>query len=146
MSDEITTWEGAPEEELAAREKVEEWSREKSAISNMIQTELGLYKTVLTAGAIEKLQNHIFWRMCSFLDEDEAKDWVDCYHEARDLNMSVDWNIDSVFALCSANRKIGRTSVISAVLEAISGARHYANTGGYENKDRGKEGEKRVIA
>lgn len=134
-----------PESEMAEQERFNDWldNRENNAVSNIINSELGLLKTVLTAGSIENLKDHIFWRMNSFLDEDEAKDWVDCYHEARDLGMSIDWVLDSVFALCSANRKIGRTNVISAVMDTLSGSkRDYMTYNPKDSKSGGKDSDR----
>ena len=133
-----------PELEMADQERWSEWmnSRENNAISNMINSELGLLKTVLTAGSIESMKDHIFWRMCSFMDEDEGKDWVDCFHEARDLGMSVDWVLDNVFALCSANRKIGRTNVISAVMNTLSGNKNDYLVYTDKSREKGRDSEK----
>ena len=136
--------ENTPEDELAAQEKLKEWSREGNAVTSLINSELGLLKTVLTAGSVETLKDHIFWRMCSFLDEDEAKDWCDCFYEAKDLYMSTDWVLSSIFALCSANRKIGKSNVISAVMETLSGS--HRDMISYNQRDsrqsRGKSDEK----
>jgi len=57
--------------------------------------------------------------MCSFLDDDEAKDHVAAYYEAKDLGMDTSFNVAYAFALCSANRKAGWNNLIGNLLDTM---------------------------
>ena len=129
-----------PEDELAARERIREWAGEKSAISNIVNTELGVLKMILTAGQIDTIKEHIIWRMCSFLDEDESRDWIDAYHEHKDLGMDTGWVLDQVMGLCSANRKISHSNIISAVMDTMDNSKreYLAYNPKNERSDNGK--------
>lgn len=129
MNDEMTKFDGnGADEATTARAKVEEMrGGEGNAITNVVQSELGLLKMIISAAAMDKLQDHLFWRMSSFLDENEALDHVAAYWEAKDLGMDTAFNLDYIFALCSANRKIGRTNLTAAILDSISSFRYTSN-------------------
>lgn len=120
----------------AARARVSSLQGEGNAITNAALNELGLMKSMLSAGSYAEIEKHVFWRMCSFEDEEEAFIHVAAYQEAIDLGMTTDWNIANLFALSSANRKIGRTSLINSILDAMSSFRNI-NIGQKEEKHRG---------
>lgn len=142
MSEEMVPYQNNGDDEgnrlAIAKEKIDGWKNEKSAVSNIVQNELGLLKTVLMASAYEDLKEHLFWRMCSFCDEEEALDHVAAYHEAKELGMDTDLNINFIFALCSANRQINHSNLVSEVLGSISSFHYTTN----ERKDRkGRSGD-----
>lgn len=80
--------------------------------------ELSLMQKILSTGS-EKYREETMWRMCDFIDEDEALDHVAAYYEARDLGMDTSFNVAFAFALCSANRKITRTNLLAQLLDSL---------------------------
>ena len=111
---------------------------EKGAVTNFMEAQLGIHKTLLTAGVYDEMKKFTFWRMCKFIDEDEALDHVAAFYEAEELGMSTDFNISYVFALCSANRKINTTDLISSILGSMSSFRYITNQP-KGNKDHGND-------
>lgn len=129
----------------AARARVSSLQGEGNAITNAALNELGLMKSMLSAGSYAEIEKHVFWRMCSFEDEEEAYIHVAAYQEAIDLGMSTDWNVANLFALSSANRKIGRTSLTNSILDALSSFRNI-NIGQKEDKRRGGGDQKSALS
>ena len=84
--------------------------------------ELGLLQRILSTGS-ESYKEEQFWRMCSFLDEDEAKDHVDAFYEARDLGMDVSFNVAYAFALVSTNRKTSMSNLIAMLTDTLQHAK-----------------------
>ena len=67
--------------------------------------ELGLLQRILSTGS-ESYKEEQFWRMCSFLDEDEAKDHVDAFYEARDLGwMSASMSLTPLLSFRQTERR-----------------------------------------
>lgn len=96
--------------------------------------ELSLMQKLLSTGS-EEYREQQLWRMCDFMDEDEAKDHVEAYYEAKDLGMDTSFNIAYAFALCSANRKINRTNLVAQLLDALQHGKWASNPQG-----KGKDG------
>ncbi len=80
--------------------------------------ELSLLQKILSVGT-EKYREEVMWRMMDFVSEDEAKDMVNAYYEARDLGMDTSFNVAYAFALCSVNRRGGFKSNLVATLGDI---------------------------
>lgn len=80
--------------------------------------ELSLMQKVLSTGS-DAYREEQFWRMCSFLDDDEAKDHVAAFYEAKDLGMDTSFNVAYAFALCSVNRRIGWTNLVGNMLDTM---------------------------
>ncbi len=80
--------------------------------------ELSLLQKILSTGT-EEFREQQFWRMCSFLDDDEAKDHVAAFYEAQDLGMDTGFNVAYAFALCSVNRKINWTNLLGNLLDTM---------------------------
>ena len=89
-----------------------------TSMVTMTKQDLSLMKQILTA-ASEEYKEQIMWRMCDFIDEDEALDHVAAYFEAKDLGMDTDFNVAFMFALVSANRKTNKSNLISQILDAM---------------------------
>jgi len=95
--------------------------------------ELSLLQKVLSTGS-EKYREEQMWRMCDFIDEDEALDHVAAYYEARDLGMDTSFNVAFAFALSSANRKINRNNLVAQLLDALQHGK-WANAPQGKKKD-----------
>ena len=80
--------------------------------------ELSLMQKLLSTGNETYLEQQM-WRMCDFMDEEEALDHIAAYYEAKDLGMDTGFNVAYAFALCSANRKMNRTNLISQLLDTM---------------------------
>jgi hypothetical protein len=89
-----------------------------ASMVTMSKQDLSLMKQILTAVS-EEYKEQIMWRMCDFVDEDEALDHVAAYFEAKDLGMDTDFNVAFMFALVSANRKTNKSNLISQILDAM---------------------------
>jgi hypothetical protein len=80
--------------------------------------ELSLLQKILSTGS-EEYREQQLWRMCSFMDEEEALDHVAAFYEAKELGMDTGFNVAYAFALCSANRKNAFSGNLVAVLGDI---------------------------
>lgn len=87
-----------------AYKKLSELSRGNGSLVTMSKQELSLLQKMLSTGT-EDYRESQMWRMCSFLDEEEALDHIAAYYEAKELGMDTTFNVSFAFALCSANRK-----------------------------------------
>lgn len=96
--------------------------------------ELSLLQKILSTGT-EEFREQQFWRMCSFIDEDEAKDHVAAFYEAKDLGMDTSFNVAYAFALCSANRKQSfSNNLLANILDSLQHAKWAtANQGKVKN-------------
>ena len=108
--------------ETAAKRLKDLVSGEGSSMVTMGKQDMALMKQILTA-ASEEYKEQIMWRMCDFIDEDEALDHVAAYYEAKDLGMDTDFNVAYMFALVSANRKTSKTNLMSQILDALQHAK-----------------------
>jgi len=88
------------------------------SLVSISKQDLSLLKQILTAST-EEYKEQIMWRMCDFVDEDEALDHVAAYYEAKDLGMDTSFNVAFMFALVSANRKTGHTNLIGQLVDAV---------------------------
>ena len=119
---------GEPEEETqeqlqgAAKKLSDLIGNEGTSMVTMSKQDLSLMKQILTA-ASEEYKEQIMWRMCDFVDEDEALDHVAAYYEAKDLGMDTDFNVAFIFALVSANRKTSKSNLMSQILDALQHAK-----------------------
>ncbi len=99
---------------------------EGTSMVTMGKQDMALMKQILTA-ASEEYKEQIMWRMCDFVDEDEALDHVAAYYEAKDLGMDTDFNVAFIFALVSANRKTSKSNLMSQILDALQHAKFAPN-------------------
>ena len=93
-------------------------TRGDGSLVSVSKQDLSLLKQILSA-ATEDYKEQIMWRMCDFIDEDEALDHVAAYYEAKDLGMDTSFNVAFMFALVSANRKTNKTNLISQILGTL---------------------------
>lgn len=100
--------------------------RGDGSLVSMTKQELGLLKQILTA-ASEEYKEQIMWRMCDFIDEDEALDHVAAYYEAKDLGMDTGFNVAFMFALVSANRKTTHTNLMAQLIDAVQHGKWASN-------------------
>jgi len=77
-----------------------------------------LMKQLLTA-ASEEYKEQVIWRMCDFIDENEALDHVAAFYEAKELGMDTGFNVAYMFALVSSNRKTSHTNLTAQLLDAV---------------------------
>jgi len=95
---------------------------EGTSMVTMTKQDLSLMKQILTA-ASEEYKEQIMWRMCDFIDEDEALDHVAAFYEAKDLGMDTDFNVAFIFALVATHRKTAGTNLISQILGSLQMAK-----------------------
>jgi len=100
-----------------AYKKLSDLSGGGTSMVTMSKQDLSLMKQILTA-ASEEYKEQIMWRMCDFVDEDEAFNHVAGYYEAKDLGMDTSFNVAFMFALVSANRRTNKTNLIAQLLDA----------------------------
>ena len=105
-----------------AYKKLSDLSGGGTSMVTMSKQDLSLMKQILTA-ASEEYKEQIMWRMCDFVDEDEAFNHVAGYYEAKDLGMDTGFNVAFMFSLVSANRKNNRSNLISQLLDALQHAK-----------------------
>ena len=98
--------------------KLSELGGDGASMVTMSKQDLSLMKQILTS-ASEEYKEQTMWRMCDFLDEDEALDHVAAYFEAKDLGMETEFNVAFIFALVSANRKTNKSNLISQILDTV---------------------------
>jgi len=92
---------------------------------NLSSSNLSLMKMMLTIP--EEYKRLGFWLICEFLDEDEARDMVNAYHEALDLGMSTEWNVSTIFALAASHRQYKGQNRVSELLGSMSSFRYFSN-------------------
>ncbi|KKL77238.1 hypothetical protein LCGC14_2036900 [marine sediment metagenome] len=112
-----------PEEETQEQldttfKKLSNLTRADGSVVSMTKQELGLLQRILRA-ADEEYKEQAMWRMCDFVDENEALDHVAAFYEAKELGMDTTFNVAFMFALCSANRKIGKTNLMAQLLDTM---------------------------
>jgi len=89
----------------------------ETSLASMSKQDLSLMKQILSAS--EEHRKEAIWRMCDFVDADEALDHVAAYYEAYELGMDIGFNVSFIFALVSANRKTNKSNLISQLLGAL---------------------------
>jgi hypothetical protein len=89
-----------------------------TSMVTMSKQDMSLMKQILTS-ASEAYKEQVMWRLCDFLDEEEALDHVNAFYEAKDLGMDTGYNVAYMYALVSANRKTNKTNLMSQVLDAL---------------------------
>ncbi len=97
-----------------------------TSMVTMSKQDMALMKQILTA-ATEEYKELIMWRMCDFVDEDEALDHVAAFYEAKDLGMDTGFNVAFIFALVSANRKTSKSNLTSQILDTMQHAKWAGN-------------------
>jgi len=112
-----------PEEETqeqldTAYKKLRDLAGGGTSMVTMTKQDLSLMKQILTTTS-EEYKEQMMWRMCDFLDEDEALNHVAAFYEAKDLGMDTGFNVAFMFALVSANRKTNKTNLISQILDTM---------------------------
>ncbi len=98
--------------------KLKGLTRADGSVVSMSKQELGLLQRMLQANT-EEYKEQAMWRMCDFIDENEALDHVAAFYEAKELGMDTDFNVAFMFALCSANRKIAKTNLIAQLMDTM---------------------------
>ena len=93
-------------------------TRGDGSLVSVSKQDLSLLKQILSA-ATEEYKEQIMWRMCDFIDEDEALDHVAAYYEAKDLGMDTSFNVAFMFALVSANRRTTHSNLIGQLIDAV---------------------------
>src|SRR4030042_539415 len=101
-----------------AYKKLSELTRPDHALVTLGKQELSLMQKILSTGS-ESYREEQIWRMCDFVDEDEALDHVAAYYEAKELGMDTSFNVAYAFALVSANRKGAKTNLISMLADTL---------------------------
>ena len=101
-----------------AYKRLSELGSGDASMVTMSKQDLSLMKQILTA-ASEEYKEQIMWRMCDFIDEDEALDHVAAYYEAKDLGMDTSFNVAFMFALVSANRRTTHSNLIGQLIDAV---------------------------
>ena len=106
-----------PEQLEAVRIKLQDLKR-GDGILTISKEQLSLMQAMFYSST-EEYREQQMWRMCSFVDDEEAADHVAAYYEAKELGMDTSFNVANMFALCSANRKGGFTSNLIAILSDV---------------------------
>jgi hypothetical protein len=109
----------------------------KDGILTMSRQELSLLQKILSTGT-EDFRSEQMWRMCSFLDQEEALDHIAAYEEAKELGMDTGFNVAYAFALCSANRKGNFNNNLIAVLSETLQHGKWANAQRTKSNDSGR--------
>ena len=89
-----------------------------ASMVSLSKQDLSLLKQILTA-ASEEYKEQIMWRMCDFVDEDEAFNHVAAFYEAKDLGMDTSFNVAFMFALVSTNRKTTHSNLMAQMLDTV---------------------------
>lgn len=109
-----------------AWQKLSELTRKDNTLVTFGKQEMSLMQKILSTGS-ESYREEQMWRMCDFIDEDEALDHVAAYYEAKELGMDTSFNVAYAFALVSANRKGNKTNLISMLTDTLQHGK-WANT------------------
>jgi len=118
-----------PEEESqeqlqAVYKTLKELKGPNGQLVSMGKQDLALLKQILSANT-EEYREQMFWRMVSFVDEDEAHNHVAAFYEAQELGMDTKFNVAYLFAMCSVNRKGNFTSnLITQLTDTMQMAKH----------------------
>jgi hypothetical protein len=122
-----------------ARLKLSNLTRPDGQLVRLSPQQLSLMMRMLAVGS-DKYNEQVMWRMCDFLDEEEAKDHVAAFYEAQDLGMDTGFNVAFMFALCSTNRKGNKTNLMSMLTDALHNFKYTDNSrrkkGEYSNPGR----------
>ena len=116
--DAIENLEETREDFELAWQKLSEFTRPDNALITFGKTEMSLMQKILST-ASEAYREEQFWRMCDFIDEDEALDHVAAFYEAKELGMDTSFNVAFVFALASTNRKGNKTNLIAMLTDTL---------------------------
>lgn len=86
--------------------------------------ELSLLKQILAANS-DKYNEQMMWRLCSFMDDNEAFDHVAAFYEAKETGLDTGFNVAFAFALCSVNRKGNfANNLIGAMTDTLQMGKH----------------------
>lgn len=123
------------EEELkVAWEHLSKLTRQDSAGLTFGKQEMSLMQKILSTGS-EAYKEEQLWRMCNFLDQDEALDHVAAYYEAKELGMDTGFNIAFAFALVSANRRTSGTNLLAMLLDTLQHGKWAGNNQSKRNRN-----------
>jgi len=111
--------------------------KRQDGIITMSRQELSLLQKILSTGT-EEFRAEQMWRMCSFLDQEEALDHIAAYYEAKELGMDTGFNVAYAFALCSANRKGNFNNNLIAMLSETLQHGKWANAQRIKTNDSGR--------
>jgi hypothetical protein len=117
-----------------AYKKLSELSRPDGSLVTFGKQELSLMQKILSTGS-ESYREEQMWRMCDFVDEDEALDHVAAYYEAKELGMDTSFNVAYAFALVSANRKGSKSNLISMLTDTLQHGKWASSPQGSKNKN-----------
>ena len=98
--------------------QLDKLARPDGSVVTMGKQELSLLKSMLLT-ASEDYREQTIWRMCDFLDEDEAHNHVSAYYAAKDLGMDTGFNVAYMFALCSTNRRGNKTNLLALLTDTL---------------------------
>lgn len=112
-----------PEEESqeqlqGALKKLQSLTLPDGSVVSMSKQELSLLQRILQA-ATEEYKEQSMWRMCSFIDTNEALDHVAAFYEAKELGMDTSFNVAFMFSLCSVNDKGTRSNLMAQLLDTL---------------------------
>ncbi len=112
--------------------RLKDLKRPDGQLVSLSKQELGLLQTILRS-TTEDYREEQLWRMVDFMDDEQAKDHVDAFYEAKELGMDTSFNVAYAFALCSVNRKgANRNNLTAMLMDTIQFGQHaraYNNTG-----------------
>lgn len=128
-----------PEEETqeqlnTAYKNLKDLTRGDGSLVSISKQDMSLLKQILSA-ATEEYKEQIMWRMCDFVDDEEALDHVAAYYEAKDLGMDTGFNVAFMFALVSANRKSSHSNLIAQLIDAVQHGKWVSNLGKGSNNN-----------
>ena len=112
----------------AAVKNLSSLTRGDGQLISISKQDLSLLKQILTAST-EEYKEQVMWRMCDFVDENEALDHVAAYYEAKDLGMDTNFNVAFMFALVSANRKTNHSNLMGQLIDAVQHGKWAQNAG-----------------
>lgn len=112
----------------AAAKNLKSLTRGDGSLVSISKQDLSLLKQILTAST-EEYREQVMWRMCDFIDGNEALDHVAAYYEAKDLGMDTNFNVAFMFALVSANRKTNHSNLIGQLIDAVQHGKWAQNAG-----------------
>lgn len=136
ITEESSEPEAETQEQLNAAYKRLSDLKRGDGVVTMTRQELSLLQKILSTGT-EEFRKEQMWRMCSFLDQEEALDHIAAYEEAKELGMDTSFNIAYAFALCSANRKGNFDNNLISVLSETLQHGKWANAQRIRTNDTG---------
>lgn len=110
-----------------AYKKLSDFTRPDGVLVSLSPQQLSLLQKMLSTGT-EEYREQQMWRMCDFMDEEEALDHVAAYYEAKELGMDTGPNVAYMFALCSTNRKGNKTNLMAMLTDTLQHVKYTDTT------------------